>query len=121
MKVKLTDVIHLYLGCEVLTTRTGETPQRGKLTPLLLSELRAVDRWNHGERTIKLCLKPLEWLTPVELLEVKLSVHPTYWRGHMITMDVLTPMQTVLLCKKGYDLFGLIDSEQAVVFLQDKK
>lgn len=138
--MELKDVLKFYLGCEVLLESkmygVGGKPDKIRERLVGIDENGA-----EGEQHIlyegdfKLILRPLSSMTEEEALEfarierpeaekVKLkdgkvwSYHDpkdgTFYKWLTHSLETITPKQFVWLCKKGFDLWNLIESNQAI-------
>lgn len=140
MSIELKDVIHLYLGCEVKTI--SEFPARLVWAGILGSEAQkygtlvgGMSTTRHWEPENKLVLRPLSDMTEEEanaiwkILDWNEAIHPPHRIG-----DILSEFDTIerddgtsenshwghlvkimpYLLKQGFDLFGLIESGQAI-------
>ena len=138
MKTVLADVLHLYKGCEVqidsdnfmtesvrnlITTKFLYLTDRGfaecKGYCVQINELKPI-------------LRPLSDITVGELAESFKSIHPHNWQDYPETqfaplaqaaiffpkslrpLGYYTPHLTSFLLAHGFDLFGLIESGQAI-------
>lgn len=105
--MKLSEVIHLYIGqeCEYKWIREPDKILHGKVTPKVIESI----HYNDGILTyVKLILRPLSDATKQETKEILMS-------GDEIATDIeLDAARTLYLLSKGFDLFGLIESGQAI-------
>lgn len=131
METHLRDVIHFYLGCDFIHEDDYYVPSTHKLTGYF------IDRWNEN---CKLPLRKLHSMTEEEAIEV---ARVTEWEPHfrdvkvernqhndlIVTWDGLnedrdkvnatgdifySSEQFIYLLSKGFDLFELINSGQAI-------
>lgn len=111
--MNLKDVLHLYTGCEINILREdGRTVERIKLnaSKLVLIEN---DYYSGSE---KLILRPLSDIKESEVIELmKLSVGDVnVFRADNPNTHKFSATQFVYLLQQSFDLFGLINSGQAI-------
>jgi hypothetical protein len=124
MKIRLKDIIHLYLGCEVKVSNpayinggyTGELTGISETEGFFINNNVLAKGWEEPE-TCKLILRNLSDMTDKE----RISFHKLYRRGlpgdgHLIEpkLDRLTPVQMKYLLNIGIDLFDLIKNKEAI-------
>lgn len=101
-EIKLKDVIHLYLGCEV------KVPG-GKI--ILTSEVLAT--WDFKHHGLKPILRPLSNITNEEGRLTFGSIEFMLIKN-INDIDKFKSHQFLYLLSKHFDLFGLIESGQAI-------
>jgi hypothetical protein len=102
MKTELKDVIHLYMGVECEHKMLKRTH---KLSPMFL------DGWNIED--YKPILRPLSDMTTKERESYNKIVMEGL-KSHDFEVQKHDATATLFLLKQGFDLFGLIESEQAI-------
>lgn len=139
MKTELKDIISFYIGCECIYDwgREPNVELKGKITPKIIESI----YYNDGEvRWVKPLLRPLSDMTEEEAIEVTKPIviygytegrsYETYrnsfgqivvsWGISHLERYVpqseqhYTTEQFIYLIKQGFDIFGLIESNQAV-------
>lgn len=123
MKTELKDIMHFYIGCEV------EIEIYGKLRNCLLDGInkdyyfliipgdKAATSYFKGKYSIKPILRPLSDMTDKEAADI---FNMDDWlfinqKKGITHLDFALPPQTfIYLLKQGFDLFGLIESGQAI-------
>jgi len=108
----LKDYLHLYIGCDFVYSGTKDY-----LALSLTPEIFFLINQDNDFGEIKLILRPLSDITEPEKLEVwglvecgqdEVQFSSKYdWETH-------NPQLTVLMCKLGFDLFGLIAAGLAI-------
>jgi hypothetical protein len=128
MATQLKDVLHLYLGCEVIGSY-NDAPRKGYLTGVTNGgtecEIQFFDEdglnvFEHPEfntaEQVRLVSRPLSSMTEEDARRLNMwaqwhdAVQFNYGWDH----ESFTPENTVKLLKQGFDLFNLIESGQAV-------
>jgi hypothetical protein len=130
-KTELKDVIHLYIGCLVQTdyrrrTESGKKMERcvGKLIDidLLVAEehfgvqFKFHDKWNSVQlpiKSIKPILRPLSDMTKVEKGYVDQYKNNYHGLSLSESLKVDADITRYLISRK-FDMFGLLESEQAI-------
>lgn len=128
MKTELKDVLHLYLGCQVQTNyrreTTGGSPMKKLKGTLQEIDLYMPDKCgvlledqsdkthysNLDIKTVKPILRPLSDMTEKEWLK-EMPDRPALKPGYELNFSAT---QFNWLLKQGFDLFGLIESGQAI-------
>ncbi len=138
-KQELKDVLHLYLGCEVQTKIRRETSKgqpmrklKGRLCDFdllvpncvgihLEDEKYDTDTTSLPISDIKPILRPLSDMTDKEIKDIqKLTLlsyngcHTDSWVKTNTKYWLYEAQRTKYLLKQGFDLFGLIESGQAI-------
>ena len=122
MKTELKDVLHLYLGCECLYewNKEPKVELKGKVTASIIDSFysdNGVIQW------VKPILRPLSDMTKLEAQSAYVVIHKCmpkdtlsdtleYIQGSL--GDECSPKVWLWAVKNGFDLFGLIESEQAI-------
>ena len=111
--MKAKEVLHYYIGQTVLRYIPGDKIQvkRGTLTPNALRDILTNDL------RFTLELRPLPDMTEEELREIEIITERKYW-GIEDYVELhawkLTPAEFHYLLSHGFDLFGLIESGEAI-------
>lgn len=114
--IKLIDVLHLYIGCQM---KKSDESGEFKLTPHTLSQMSLPNTAAYIKEALPI-LKPLDSMTEEDLFmidenwnldEAPLSLVKKTWSTEHIACR---PDQFIGLLKLGFDLFGLIESQQAL-------
>lgn len=103
MKVELKDVLHFYVGCRIVYSDEPQN-QNHKLT----LEVLAKKMFGHS---IKPILRPLSDMTELESNYLA-CIFPMP-NNHNWNREKWNMQEFLYLLKQGFDLFGLIESEQA--------
>jgi hypothetical protein len=109
MKTEINEVIHFYLGCEMM----GISGVKYILQPSHLpSNWRSVENPVSG----KPILRPLSSMTEEEQVEYTELINniPVNFPDNAEGITMVDAIGTAWLLKKGFDLFGLIESSQAL-------
>jgi len=118
----LKDVLHFYLGCDIRSIGGADL---GQLVGVGLTQVIVCPKDKFDPRTtlmeyVKPILRRLSDMTEEEMNECgnmiyDFSGEPELNKWEWYNFEVcLAPLQFSWLVKKGFDLFGLIDSNQAV-------
>lgn len=110
-KSELKDVLHLYIGCYIKSELMGV---QHKFTDFNKSTIHHFIIGN-----FKLILRPLSDMTEEETKEYETlfgcNPHESdEWYCEIIMQDIGKPKVWLWLLKRGFDLFGLIESGQAI-------
>lgn len=133
MEIKLEDIIHFYLGCEVQTKIRVETEQGvpmkklkgrligvdllipGKVDIQLENEKYSTDATSLYIKDIKPILRKLITANDEEVIEYKkFQFSQRASPVHHIYVNVDSPQSFQYLLKQSFDLFKLIESGQAI-------
>jgi len=133
---KLSDYLHLYLGCDLYIHEQGETPFKSKFEAIDVTGRPIAKEYDHHILwkfdEVKPILRPLSDMTEDEFNEIKLefsvdilnayispaTYHDRPW--HVIVLENRLQTNTLkfndgmILLRKHFDLFGLIESGLAI-------
>lgn len=101
MATELKDVLHLYFMCDIMVYSNCVPTIKTKLFPPYLGD------WSG----VKLILRPFSDMTEEEAVESGLG---TIARDLEMFNRPWSPKQFLYLLSRGFDLFGLIESKQAI-------
>lgn len=112
------DVIHFYLGSEVEFIKDHSAYEKGDTTILTFLMLFAL---GGNEDKFRLRLRPLSSMTEEEMIECGFPVDMLDYLGYEETLKIIsgenrqfTPEQFLWLLKNQFDLWNLIESNQAI-------
>lgn len=114
MEKKLSDYLHLYLGCAVKHQSFVNPFQLKSISSNGILRVGGFDddvSYNTVVENIKLCLRPLSDMTEDEWKDFRL---PDTYQEVFKSGKVFKPSEFLQLLKHGFDLFGLIDSGLAI-------
>lgn len=119
--MELKEVLHYYLGCEVIIKPSDPEQQVAVFIGFTnIYRLSARVRFRAGPEGqinllfLKPILHPLSSMTEEESREHQKLMRLTTDGVHVVQIYVPTPSSFHYLLKQGFDLFGLIDSKQAI-------
>lgn len=138
-QLKARDVLHLYLGCDVMVTPIESASFKCTLTGIQTSisddpndpklyEVQVFEQdedggyaghglqWVNAEY-VELILRPLSSMTEEEMLENTEVDIPNLQSSY----EMLTPKAFLWLLSKGFDIFGLHDSQECLYEADLKK
>jgi len=127
MKTKFSDVAHLYLGCRIKIGESDKIENIKMVSAFSIctgTNFHEVPLW-YKTSACKPILRPLSSMTEEEKEDLKIVMGPS-WSGENLLpiiessrhlnlfFNKTNPTVVAWLLKKGFDLFGLIESSQAI-------
>lgn len=114
--MKLQDVIHYYLGCEVVDARY-EDCRPAKIHLVTTDgrvQLGRSDEIKHLETWHKLLLRPLEDMNKIECVHLGWFHPVSTYNAKSLLLTGITPDKTHYLLSKHFDLFDLLKNGYAI-------
>lgn len=116
MSIKFKDVAHHYLGCQVKDNYNGKN---GRLFGIVDNGngyvVKHIEEWELASFEVKPILKPFEDMTD-EVFERDYEKFEKLEADCQTKQDAVKCMAAMFsqMCKDGYDVFGLIDANEAI-------
>lgn len=112
MEKKITDYLHFYLGQECKWRVLSDSDEEWTKSNVDLKMLDVL--YDRQPFEIKPILRPLSNMTQEEFRDTELSSHPKFWTALPTDEYHMKLSSVVYMLKKGFDLFGLIESGLAI-------
>ena len=112
--MQLSEVIHYYIGQKFSYANMNYSePLWSPWDILTVGELKNIQDFATENISFRLALRPLESMTEEERISGNVwSCNPFKYPSH--PTGFYSPMEFIYLLSKGFDLFGLIESGQAI-------